>query len=31
VITRWPDAWMALGFGLTHIVFGIVVTRKYGG
>jgi hypothetical protein len=31
VITRWPDAWMALGFGLTHIIFGIVVTKKYGG
>jgi hypothetical protein len=28
---RWPDAWMGLGFGALHIIFGIVVTRKYGG
>jgi len=27
----WGDAWMALGFGGLHIVFGIVIWRKHGG
>jgi hypothetical protein len=27
----WPNVWMALGFGVLHIVFGLVVTKKYGG
>jgi hypothetical protein len=31
LITRWPDLWMALGFGMIHIVFGVLVTKKYGG
>jgi len=31
IFTRWPDAWMALGLGLVHIIFGLVVTKKYGG
>ena len=28
---RWPDAVMALGFGFVHIVFGLIIARKYGG
>jgi hypothetical protein len=27
----WADAWLALGFGVVHIVFGFVIARKYGG
>jgi len=27
----WDDLLMAAGFGLVHIVFGIVIARKYGG
>lgn len=27
----WGDAWMALGFGVVHIAFGIVIVRKHGG
>jgi hypothetical protein len=27
----WADAMMALSFGLVHIVFGILVARRYGG
>jgi len=28
---RWGDAFMAAGFGGLHILFGIVIWRKYGG
>jgi len=28
---RFGDAWMALGFGGLHIIFGLLVARKHGG
>lgn len=28
---RWGDGFMALGFGLLHIFFGIIVARRHGG
>ena len=31
VPAAWNDALMALGFGLFHIVFGIIIARRYGG
>jgi hypothetical protein len=27
----WGDAFMAAGFGALHIIFGLVIWRKYGG
>jgi hypothetical protein len=27
----WEDAWLAAGFGLLHIVFGVIIARKHGG
>lgn len=27
----WGSAWMALGFGATHVVFGIEIARRHGG
>lgn len=27
----WEDAWLAAGFGGLHIVFGLIIARKYGG
>jgi hypothetical protein len=27
----WADAWMALSFGVVHIVFGVLLARRYGG
>lgn len=27
----WGNAWMAVGFGVLHIVFGAVIWRKHGG
>jgi len=31
VPAAWGDAMMALGFGVLHIVFGIIIGRKHGG
>jgi hypothetical protein len=28
---EWGNVWMALGFGLLHIGFGLVIARKHGG
>ncbi len=27
----WGDVFLALGFGLTHIIFGLMIARRYGG
>lgn len=27
----WSDAWMAVGFGVLHIVFGALIWRRHGG
>jgi hypothetical protein len=27
----WADAWLAVGFGGLHIIFGFIIARKYGG
>jgi hypothetical protein len=27
----WADAWMAVGFGGLHIVFGLLIARRHGG
>ena len=27
----WANVFMALGFGIQHIVFGAVIARRYGG
>lgn len=29
--SAWQDAMLGAGFGLAHIVFGLVIARKYGG
>jgi len=29
--TEWGDGFMALGFGGLHLVFGVIIIRKYGG
>jgi len=27
----WRDAWMAVGFGGLHVVFGLIIAWRYGG
>jgi hypothetical protein len=27
----WDDAWLAAGFGGLHLLFGLIIARKYGG
>jgi hypothetical protein len=27
----WNDAWLAVGFGGLHIVFGAIIARRFGG
>jgi hypothetical protein len=27
----WDDVWLAAGFGGLHILFGLIIARKYGG